>query len=296
MSDPDGMGTTLGAAVRSALIADVTRLKVTEAAARAGDPEGVHQMRVASRRLRSHLRTFGPALDGEAAEPLNDELKWLAAKLGAVRDGDVMRELIDRVAGPDGLEPGPLRDALERDHEQARRGLIEALASARFEDLKSILTDAVETHRLMDPEADGLDAEAALPGLVARPWRKLLREGRKIEPDASLDDELHALRVRAKRARYAAEAWAVATIDPARAEFARALARDATRLQTVLGDHQDAVVAAEAVTDADPASIRLARSLRTRARKARRRFRKAWDRLDSRTLRTWIRCVGRERG
>jgi CHAD domain-containing protein len=295
MSVPDVMRMTLGAAVRSVLVPDVVRLKTTEAAARAGDPEGVHQMRVSSRRLRSHLRTFGPALDAAMAEPLNDELKWLAAKLGAVRDGDVLRDLIDRASGPDGLEPGPLRTALERDQDQARRDLIDALSSERFANLKALLTDAVESRRIMKAEVDGDDAETALPGLVAQPWRKLLRDGRKIDPDTSPDPALHALRVRAKRARYAAEAWSLATRAHDLAEFAQSLAREATKLQTVLGDHQDAVVAARAVAWAGPENDQLARSLRTLGRKARRRFRKTWKRLDSRTARAWVRSAGAPR-
>ena len=56
------------------------------------DPEGVHQARVATRRLRSDLRTFRPLLDREWASALRTELDWLARELGVVRDGDVMLE------------------------------------------------------------------------------------------------------------------------------------------------------------------------------------------------------------
>ena len=58
------------------------------------DPEGVHQARVATRRLRSDLRTFGPVLDERWSEDLRAELRWLGAALGKVRDADVLTELL----------------------------------------------------------------------------------------------------------------------------------------------------------------------------------------------------------
>src|SRR6266545_895721 len=65
-------------------------LRENEAGVRAGDAEAVHDMRVATRRLRSTLRTFRPLLPAERTEPLRGELRWLGERLGAVRDGDVM--------------------------------------------------------------------------------------------------------------------------------------------------------------------------------------------------------------
>src|SRR5438477_4785399 len=56
------------------------------------DPEAIHQARVATRKLRSNLRTFGPLLDPEWTEPLRSELGWLAMGLGAVRDREVLLE------------------------------------------------------------------------------------------------------------------------------------------------------------------------------------------------------------
>ncbi len=68
------------------------------------DPEGVHQARVASRRLRSDLRTFRTALDPAWAEPLREELRWLGTVLGEARDADV---LFDRMRGRAGTIPPP---------------------------------------------------------------------------------------------------------------------------------------------------------------------------------------------
>src|SRR5581483_10955800 len=73
------------AAQRDALIAN-------DPGVRRGDPDAVHDMRVALRRLRSTLHTFRPALDTARTEPLREELKWLGQVLGAVRDNDVLAE------------------------------------------------------------------------------------------------------------------------------------------------------------------------------------------------------------
>ena len=91
--DPDRADTLLGAYLRAQYAAIVNN----EAGVRQGDPEAVHDMRVACRRLRSTLRSFAAVLDASQVANLGDELKWLAQVLGGVRDGDV---LADRLAAP----------------------------------------------------------------------------------------------------------------------------------------------------------------------------------------------------
>ncbi|MYW11522.1 CHAD domain-containing protein, partial [Streptomyces sp. SID2563] len=59
-------------------------------AVRRGLPDSVHRMRVATRRLRSALRTYRRVLDREATRPLGTELKWLAGELGVDRDQEVL--------------------------------------------------------------------------------------------------------------------------------------------------------------------------------------------------------------
>ncbi len=91
--DPVELGDdpTLGELVGAALTEHVRRIVDHDPVIRLDlDPEGVHQMRVATRRLRADLRTFRPVLDREWSEPLRDELRWLGRSLGAVRDADVM--------------------------------------------------------------------------------------------------------------------------------------------------------------------------------------------------------------
>ena len=81
--------------IRSVLAESVAAILRNDPLVRATkDPEAVHQARVATRRLRSHMRTFGPLLEPEWTDPLRSELGWLAMALGAVRDREV---LLDRL-------------------------------------------------------------------------------------------------------------------------------------------------------------------------------------------------------
>src|SRR5579872_6284418 len=82
-----------GEIVRAAVAADAARLLANDPGARRGDDvEGVHQARVATRRLRSNLRTFAPLLRRGSTDDLADELRWLGRRFGTVRDLDVLRQ------------------------------------------------------------------------------------------------------------------------------------------------------------------------------------------------------------
>ena len=92
-----GKPATVDAVIRHAISDPVAKLVANDPVVRIGeDPEGVHQARVATRRLRSHLRTFRDLLDPEWAQSLRDELGWLGDELGAVRDADVLLERLAR--------------------------------------------------------------------------------------------------------------------------------------------------------------------------------------------------------
>ena len=93
------------------LTEQVAAMKSREQDARQDAPDGVHKMRVATRRLRSALATFRPLLDRTITDPLRDELKWIAAELGGARDAEVLRmRLLDELAAePDDLVLGPDR-------------------------------------------------------------------------------------------------------------------------------------------------------------------------------------------
>jgi CHAD domain-containing protein len=226
--------------VRAAIASSVKRLLDHDPGVRLGDdPEQVHQARVATRRLRSDLRTFGSLLVPAWDEALRAELKWLGNELGAVRDIEVLlgllRSKVERLAEADARIGEHLVARLVRGWEDARVELLGAMRSERYAELLERLVDAARHPELL-PAADA-PASEVLPALAMRPWKQLRRDIRAL-PEIPHDEQLHAIRIRAKRSRYAAEAVAPA-VGPETRELARAVAA----LQDVLGDHQDAVVA-----------------------------------------------------
>ena len=275
-------------------IARSVRLVVThDAGVRAGeDPEAVHQARVGTRRLRSDLRTYRSLLLPAWAASLRDELGWLAGALGRVRDADVLLERlearvlalpsIDRAAGE--LLVQRLRD----ERAEARRDLLHVLDDQRYLDLLDRLVDAVRHPAVV--EAAESPAGKVLPRLAAEPWRRL-RKAVDALGDEPADEQLHEVRIRAKRARYAAEVAALVAGPPAR-RFAKAVAG----VQEVLGSLQDAAVSEAwlraAVAGVPPASaavaLRLAAEDRADVERARSEWRAAWDAVRGKGLRSWL--------
>jgi CHAD domain-containing protein len=208
---------------------------------RAGDdPEDVHQARVATRRLRSDLRTFRRLLDPEWNAGLRAELRWAAAELGAVRDADVLEGRLSAQAA--GLPPADAKAAaalLERlrDERAAARGELErAMRSPRWYALVDRLHDAA-AHPKVLPDLAGMRAIDAVSDLVRRPWKHLAAAVDALG-DPPGRPELHQVRIRAKRVRYALEAVA-----PLVGKRARTWAGAIAAVQELLGDMQDAVVA-----------------------------------------------------
>ncbi|MBT2368348.1 CYTH and CHAD domain-containing protein [Streptomyces sp. ISL-10] len=214
-------------------------------------PDAVHQMRVATRRLRSALRTYRKILDREVTRPVTDELTWLAGELGVARDQEVLAErLRSRVdALPDTLLLGPVAARLKAwavaAGSDARGTALAALDSTRYLDLLSALDALLEEPPLL--KAAGKAADAALPDAVLKEYDRL---SRRVEHALALpaggerDVALHDARKAAKRTRYAAEAAAQALGRPAR-QFAKRM----KAVQKVLGDHQDSVVARHTLRD-----------------------------------------------
>jgi CHAD domain-containing protein len=276
--------------IRNAIAESVAALLHHDPLVRTGrDPEAVHQARVATRKLRSHLRTFGPLLDIEWTEPLRSELGWLALSLGAVRDREVLldrlRNRTQSLPANDVRSAAALLQLLENEIDSLRKKLKEDLDSQRYIDLLENLVAAAHSPATL-PDAD-LPAAAGLPALATTPWRRL-RTATKQLPDTPTDPELHRIRILAKRSRYAAEA--VAPVAPAADAFARA----AARLQTVLGEHQDSVTAQAWLRAAKVSGRRafvageLIALEGIAAHDARAKWSKAWKSLDRRKLRDWM--------
>ena len=284
-----GDDATAAAAVRTAIAASVARLITHDAPVRLGeDVEGVHQMRVATRRLRSDLRTFSELLEPGWVAELRAELSWLADLLGGVRDADVLVARLERAVAtlPGAVQRSsrPLFERLQRDHEAHRDELLSALRSPRFVTLIDALVDAARAPRSLDGAQ--ARAVAALPALVNGPYERLAKAIADLPRDPP-DAALHELRIRAKRARYAAEA-AAPVIGPRARRFALA----AADLQDVLGEHQDAVVAADwlatnARGKAAFAAGWLAAGEAAAARAAAGSWRPVWRRVRARRPSTW---------
>lgn len=228
-----------GDVVARAIRASVRRILDHHAAAVLGeDPEGVHQVRVGARRLRSDLKTFRPLLDRATTDPIRSELRELGRLLGDVRDPDVLDARLRDGAGR-ALTPGDavavdaVLARLADDRERARGRMLRALASDRYLQLLDDLV-ALAQHPPLTTAASARAADV-LPGLVRTQWTRLRRMVRHLPP-VPADEELHEVRKAAKQVRYAAEAVAPAVGKPA-----RRAARGAEAVQGILGQHQDAV-------------------------------------------------------
>jgi CHAD domain-containing protein len=259
-----------------------------------GDPEDVHQARVGTRRLRSNLRTFRPLLDAAWTDSLRDELGWLGGELGAVRDAEVLLERlqarIERLPADDARPAAGILAKLAAAIEAARQELLRAMSSQRYIDLLERLVEAAA--RPAPNEASQLPSAPAaevLPPLAHKPWKRLRTAVREL-PDEPRDEQLHGIRILAKRARYAAEAVA-----PAVGREASRYAKLVAALQTVLGEHQDSVTAQGWLRG----SVRARRGAFVAgelcmleleaAEMARRAWPKAWSDLNHRRLREWMR-------
>jgi CHAD domain-containing protein len=279
--------------VRAAIASAAARLMRHDPGVRLGDdPEDVHQARVATRRLRSDLRTFGRLLEAEWLGALRDELKWLGAAFGDVRDSDVLDERLRRQSAqlpPDDAKGvAALLRKLSLGRDEQRAVMLADLDGERYLRLLDALVDASANPRLL-PEAEAPAKEAA-PELVRRPWSHLEKAVDAFADDHS-DEALHQIRIRAKRCRYAAEAVA-----PVIGKPASRLAAAVADVQTVLGDWHDAVVAEEwlrhAASGGTAAKALAAGQLiaieRAEAAELRGLWRPAWKKASSKKLREWL--------
>lgn len=286
-------GAQAGDAVRAALAAGVARLLRHDPGVRIGDDaEDVHQARVATRRLRSDLRTFRSLLDQERAKPLRDELKWIADLLGANRDADVLmerlREHADRLPQRDAGAVAAIFRRLAGQHDDARKGLLEGLRSDRYVTLIEHLVAFAQVPPLVGAWAE--PARDVLPELVAPTWKHLRKAVDDLSPEPRAE-ELHGIRIKAKRCRYASEAVA-----PAIGKEASRLASAVADLQGLLGDHHDAHVAEgwlrEAALTADAATALAAGELiaiqRQEAADLEQQWPDMWTKASQKKLRRWL--------
>lgn len=249
------------------------------------EPEAVHKFRVAVRRTRALLRSTRGMVDRVWADQLRAELDWLGRSLGSVRDLDVL--LFTLRADAEALDADD-RDAARRllsqlsgEHERARGKLEQVLTSGRYLTLLARLEEAAQ-----EPRWAG--TEQPVEKLAAKEFRRLEKVAGTLGKHPS-DERLHQTRIRAKRARYAAE-----VAEPVVGKPARRVIERARQFQDLTGAHQDAVVVEQKLrelVESDPSAAFVAGQLverqRERRRDARRKIPPAWKQLERAGRKAW---------
>jgi triphosphatase len=202
-------------------------------AASGDDPEDVHRMRVATRRLRAALRVFEDVLPSDV-RAARDEFQWVAQALGAVRDRDVQIEYLGTLRDSSAPEDVPTYASLIAEFEQlraaARADLLVLLASERYADLVRTFREGL----LAGPsDASRKTAVQLARRTIPRRARRFRRAAIGVDAAATLA-EFHAVRIRAKRLRYSLELFQ--DLDPLAARRGLKALR---RLQDQLGEVQD---------------------------------------------------------
>jgi CHAD domain-containing protein len=291
---------TAGDAVWQHLAAQVRALQELDPLVRADEPDAVHRMRVAARRLRSVLRTYRRVLDRSVTDPLRAELDALGDVLGPARDAEVLAGRLEALVGE--LEPelvvGPvqrrLHDRGRAERRTAQDAVIAHLGSERYLRLLDDL-DALLAAPPWRPKARA-KAGKVLPRAVAKVWRDAVGRVERIDragDGADRDAALHEARKGVRHVRYATELAAPALGKP--------VARFAVRVEDVqdaLGEHQDGVVARRALREIGIEAHLAGENAFTwgflhglehdRAARARAAFRRTWRKAVRRKHTAWL--------
>jgi CHAD domain-containing protein len=235
------------AAVLAYLGEQIGVLQDREAAVRDDTPDAVHRSRVATRRLRSTLRTYAPLFARGSVSALRGELRWHAEELGAPRDAEVLRErLLGAAAGL--ASPGRdlvahrIAEALDTAHGEAHVRLVASMATERYEQLQLALEQLLVAPPLARQASE--PASVVLPPLFADAVRRVRRLAAHAQARPGDLTRWHEVRKAAKAARYGAEV--LVPVLGARAEAVRA---DWEAVTEALGAVQDAVVAQQVIGD-----------------------------------------------
>ena len=225
----------------------VAQVQAQDLPVRLDAPDAVHKMRVATRRLRSALKTFKPLFDPDVVRPLRGELKWLAGELGAARDAEVMRDRVQAAVANEthdaalrgGAEAAQaeLTDAYRTAHDR----VLAELDGDRYHGILESLHALVEQPPLR--KAAKQRAGTVLPPLVGRSYdrvRGFVKDAAKQPDGAEREALLHDARKAAKQARYAGE-----SVAPVFGKKATAFAAAMEDVQEALGEHQDSVLTRE---------------------------------------------------
>jgi CHAD domain-containing protein len=237
-----GEGDNLGDVARKNLGRQMARMLWNEPGTRLGiDPEYVHDMRVATRRLRTALRVLKGALRAPTRRRWGRELRWIGRALGRVRDCDVelltVRRMSVKATAAERAALAIFENEIQIRRARGRAKLLAKLDSPRF----AALRVAARPWMLMRPETR-LRAGAQVPAYVVGPRIVAEWDGRMLEACAEAERQpsathVHALRIAIKRVRYAVEYFA-----DHEGVGAGRRAKRLGRLQNLLGARLDAAV------------------------------------------------------
>ncbi len=284
---------TIADAIAAAIADALVRLLRNDPLTRMGDAEGLHQLRVSLRRLRSDLRTLEEMVEPTWWARVEPDLRTVADALGEARDLDVLVERLTPVDGTAMAALAPLFATLEQRRVTARQAVVRILNDPVYPALLDQLVAAASRPPVAPAAAES--AATALPPLVMDAWDRLERRAGELS-SASSEEDFHRTRIAAKRARYAAE-LAARVLGDRPASGAGRLAARLADVQEHLGTLQDAAVAEATMratlvggrTEARYAFEigRLVERQRNLAAEARRAFADTWADLRRRRWRKW---------
>ncbi|HEY3548571.1 MAG TPA: CYTH and CHAD domain-containing protein [Propionicimonas sp.] len=247
IADAAAADRSAGGAVLAYVGAQIGVLQAHEEAVRRDGPDAVHRSRVATRRVRSALRTFGGVFEPGAVQHVRDELRWHAELLGGARDTEVLQErlttALEELAEPAGdAVIRRVTSSLAEAHAVAHGRLVQSMSTERYEALQLELEQLLVAPGLVRVAAE--EASAVLPpmlGVAVGRVRKLARRAAAQPGDLR---RWHEVRKAAKAVRYGSEALVGAL--GGTAENWRARWEQVTEC---FGAVQDCVVAAHVIED-----------------------------------------------
>jgi CHAD domain-containing protein len=240
-----GKKSPASAVVTDYLAGQIREILAHDPGVRLEEPEAVHNMRSACRRVRSALAAYRRLYSAVAVRRLRDELKWLGLILGGPRDAEVMLErLLGHVAElPPGQATAAVKERLERElgdrYNAGSRKMQEVLLSERYFRLLDDL-EAFRDHPPVRPEgaAPARKVAGKLVGKAAKRLRRSHKAAKGARRGAPHETALHQVRKDAKRLRHVAE-----SVGPVYGKRAAKVARAARRQQKILGEFHDSVIA-----------------------------------------------------
>ena len=211
-------------------------MKFDKVARRGDDAEGVHQLRVGSRRLGAELKIFTPVLKPKSRLKLKKELRWIGKILGRQRDLDVLHTLFVDLLGNEPISTKvPVLSQLTKRRNAEQRSVAQALKSRRYRKFVHSLSGSLRQARMHSVAAQPAH-DVFTPGL-RRTLTSLFSTVDSVGPSPS-DEQLHRIRKIVKRSRYGADVAARFL-----GTEAEAIVERLAQAQEVLGDFHDRVVA-----------------------------------------------------